>query len=230
MGHTSGFTAVLHHHTSGYHAPGGADTCHIRATSPYCIPLQSPLPAAGLRAWPTHARDIAQVLGPQSSLPMSPVSVFTQHTHIVRARFASGCSVGGLQEISELRGRRVVGRRIGHQREAAVSGAQKMNARRPRPALIYSRHDTTRGVLHEAGGGATPRASPPLCAPEVGHTSGFTAAAGCPRWGHHGEARGVPHPLPCPGYRMHHRRWQLQAAHALRTALDTRPPRRRTLR
>ena len=119
----------------------------------------------------------------------------------------------GLQEISELRGRRVVGRRIGHQREAAVSGAQKMNAQRRKTRSYLFAHDTTRGVLHEAGGGATPRASPPLCAPEVGHTSGFTAAAGCPRWGHHGEARGVPHPLLCAGYRTHHtkRRPRLRA-------------------
>ena len=37
--------------------------------------------------------------------------------------------------------------------------------------------------------------------PEVWHTLGFTTAAGCPRWGHPGEARGVPHrhrpPPPC---------------------------------
>ena len=47
----------------------------------------------------------------------------------------------------------------------------------------------------------SPRASLERSRPEVGHTSGFTAPAGCPRWGHPGEARGVPHPLPCPGYR-----------------------------
>jgi hypothetical protein len=49
-----------------------------------------------------------------------------------------------------------------------------------------------------------PRASLRFCVPEVGYTSGFTAPAGCPRWGHHGEARGVPHPLPPAGYRIHH--------------------------
>ena len=38
----------------------------------------------------------------------------------------------------------------------------------------------------------------------VRNTSGFTAAAGCPRWGHPGDARGVPHPLPFPGYRIHY--------------------------
>ena len=50
----------------------------------------------------------------------------------------------------------------------------------------------------------SPRASLKRSRPEVGHTSGFTAPAGCPRWGHSGEARGVPHPLPCPGYRIPH--------------------------
>jgi hypothetical protein len=49
--------------------------------------------------------------------------------------------------------------------------------------------------------GATPRASLRFCLPQVGHTSGFTAAARCPRWGHHSEARGVPHPPPSSGYR-----------------------------
>jgi hypothetical protein len=43
-------------------------------------------------------------------------------------------------------------------------------------------------------GGATPRASLRFCLSQVGHTSGFTAAARFPRWGHHSEARGVPHP------------------------------------
>ena len=52
--------------------------------------------------------------------------------------------------------------------------------------------------------GATPRASLRFCLPQVGHTSGFTAAARCPRWGHHSEARGVPHPPPSPGYRTHY--------------------------
>ena len=47
--------------------------------------------------------------------------------------------------------------------------------------------------------GATPRASPWFCLPQVGHTAGFTAATRCPRWGYQGEARGVPHPPPCPG-------------------------------
>ena len=56
----------------------------------------------------------------------------------------------------------------------------------------------------EVGSHLAPRASPRFCVPEVGHTSGFTAPAGCPRWGHHSEARGVPHPLPCAGYRIHH--------------------------
>jgi hypothetical protein len=40
--------------------------------------------------------------------------------------------------------------------------------------------------------------------PQVGHTSGFTKAAGCPRWGLPGDARGEPHPPPCAGYRMHY--------------------------
>ena len=36
---------------------------------------------------------------------------------------------------------------------------------------------------------------------QVWHTSGFTAAPGGPRWGHPGDARGVPHPLPSLVYR-----------------------------
>jgi hypothetical protein len=54
-----------------------------------------------------------------------------------------------------------------------------------------------------APGGVTPQASLQFCLPQVGHTSGFTAPARCPRWGHHSEARGVPHPPPCSGFRLH---------------------------
>ena len=52
--------------------------------------------------------------------------------------------------------------------------------------------------------GAAPRTSLERSRPEVWHTSGFTAATGCPRWGHPCEARGVPHPLPSAGYRTPH--------------------------
>ena len=38
----------------------------------------------------------------------------------------------------------------------------------------------------------------------MGHTSGFTTPARCPRWGHGSYARGVPHPPPCSGYRIGH--------------------------
>ena len=63
-------------------------------------------------------------------------------------------------------------------------------------------------ILRAAAPGAAPRASLERSRPEVGHTSGFTAAAACPRWGHHSEARGVPHPPPVCGlpYTSHHTR------------------------
>ena len=37
----------------------------------------------------------------------------------------------------------------------------------------------------------------------MGHTSGFTAATGCPRWGHHGYAEVFLTP-PRAGYRIHY--------------------------
>ena len=40
--------------------------------------------------------------------------------------------------------------------------------------------------------------------PRWGTPQAFTAAARFPRWGHRSEARGVPHPPPCPGYRIPH--------------------------
>ena len=60
------------------------------------------------------------------------------------------------------------------------------------------------GLAPNTWGRATPRASLERSRPEVGHTSGFTAPAGCPRWGHPGDARGVPHLPPCPFYRTQH--------------------------
>jgi hypothetical protein len=50
--------------------------------------------------------------------------------------------------------------------------------------------------------GSTPRASPEVDWPQVGHTPGFTWGTTCPRWGHRSEARVRPHSPPCPGFRI----------------------------
>eukprot|EP00966_Prymnesium_polylepis_P250823 5799747-Prymnesium_polylepis.1 len=58
--------------------------------------------------------------------------------------------------------------------------------------------------------------------PQVGHTSGFTKAAGCPRRGLPGDTRREPHPPPCAGYRMHYIRGRVSRPPSSLAALPSR--------
>ena len=88
---------------------------------------------------------------------------------------------------------------------------------------LYNHHLGAHGATFELGVlvcvNVNPQVGPHLglhrgfYVPRVGHTSGITEAAGCPRWGHHSDARGVPHPPPSPGYRTHYTMGQTHQHH-----------------
>ena len=173
MGHTSGFTTITRCPRWGHHGP----RCGCNGQSAGRRVGRSGRSGSG-SAVPVPVRFRS---GPVRSVGRSAVG-------------RSVCSgwVGGWMGVGW------VGWSVGQSVRMASQSCHMLASRSVAPVRLVGPVGH-RMALRPQHFGAAPRASLERSRSEVWHTSGFTAATGCPRWGHSCEARGVPHPLPSAG-------------------------------